>query len=107
MIIKKKIAYWGRVEGAVAYHVRVTDVGVIADTKDLEFVKPQRIEQVDVSVPQIEFDIGSMDVPVVEGLHDVFISSVDKFGNEPDPLEFRGAEFDFTPPPPVTVGGFR
>lgn len=42
--------------------------------------------------------------PKSEGVYDVFVTAVDKAGNESDPLEISNASFDFNPPEAPTEG---
>lgn len=105
MIIKKKIAWWDRVEGADKYHVRVVDAGLITDINQLEAISFGVVPQ--SANAEIEVDINTLGLPVKESTYDVFVSAADSIGNESDPLEFRGAVFDFTPPASPTRGGFR
>lgn len=105
MIIKKKIAWWERVEGAEKYHVRIVDTGIVTAIEQLENIGFAVVPQ--SANPEIDADINTLGLPVGEGTYDVFISAADSVGNESDPLEFRGAVFDFTPPASPTRGGFR
>jgi hypothetical protein len=54
---------------------------------------------------KIEIDIGSLAIaPTVEGVYDTFVTAIDSFGNESDPMVIENSSFDFVAPEAPTEG---
>lgn len=54
---------------------------------------------------KIEVDIGSLSVaPSEEGVYDTFVTALDGFGNESDPMVIENSRFDFVAPEAPTEG---
>lgn len=54
---------------------------------------------------KIEIDIGSLEnAPTVEGTYDTFVTAIDGFGNESDPMVIENSVFDFVAPEAPTDG---
>lgn len=104
IIVKKRI-YWTPVVAAdlVGYRVRVAKAG-ISFSKDLPYV----------SIGTTVAGDGKMELIAPDGFpagtfqedtdYQIWISSVDRGGNEANPF-LLVSYLDFVPPPPVTDGG--
>lgn len=99
-IADKKI-WWASVRDAVSYNVRLIPDGTAFSYEH----EPDT--GLDHTPDQPEHEVNLAGVKLAEGVYDIFITSVDRGGNESDPLALEDAVLDFTPPAAPSAGGFR
>jgi hypothetical protein len=99
--IAKKVLFWGSVNDAGRYKVRVIPNGVPFSYAATPVAEATHV----VGQAEHEADLAGLSIP--EGVYDIYVTAEDSAGNESDPLEFQDAQLDFTPPAAPAFGGFR
>ena len=99
--IASKVLWFGAVQDAAFYNVRVVPDGQPFSYADTPKVRAPH----DSSLSEIDVDLAGLSL--AEGVYDIYVTAEDTAGNESDPLPFADAVLDFTPPSAPAAGGFR
>ena len=99
--IAKKVLFWGSVNDADKYNVRIIPEGTPFSYSETPAIGAAH------APGQAEHEADLAGIAISEGIYDIYVTAVDIAGNESDPLEFQDAVLDFVPPAAPAFGGFR